>query len=181
MDKKVTLDTTASLVMQWAMPIFNDSEIIKNFLTHFDLSNGDELRKLCEEHTNLGSEVLQSRKFWVYQTITKILEQSVCPYQVVLLAAGKSPISLQLLLNHSDKIANIFEVDLEDLSEKIKIYEKVSSIDLSKLKAFTYNITDANLHSELKKYGYQDNIPTVIILEGNYVLYFTRTFKSYYE
>ena len=65
---------------------------------------------MCEEKiSHLLHEAMCSRKFIITRLVLNALEENNYE-QIVIFASGKSPISLELLLNNKNHIA-IFELD----------------------------------------------------------------------
>ncbi|VVB67479.1 Leucine carboxyl methyltransferase [uncultured archaeon] len=98
----------------------------------------------------------------------KILERLKVggPFQVVLLAAGMSPLGLELLLQCSSRISGVFEVDLAGMAEKEALYQRAAPEVADKLRCITADIASESLPEELCRAGFRRDIAAIVVLEG---------------
>ena len=162
----VSLEPTASLVMDWALPLYQKQPVLREFSKHFDLSSGEDLRQRIDQIAPFAGSLVRNRKFWFEKQIGAILANSKVPSQIVILAAGKSPLALQCWLNHGNKIEAIYEVDSSSLEDKLSIYTDLDLPNSPSIFALQKNITDDDLVEELSQLGYQVDRPTIISMEG---------------
>jgi hypothetical protein len=164
---KVKLEPTAALVMKWAMKSYTN-EIVLQFINQLDLSSGEELFAKCRAVCKWYEEVIQNRKCFIKQLIEQQLAATESEYQLIFLAAGKSPLAIEMLIKNYSKIRLIFETDMYGMGEKKKLYDKVCSDFSNKLKCITADIASTNVVTMLDKLeiGYRHDIRTIILLEG---------------
>ncbi len=94
-DNKLKLETTAALVMKWALPLYQKSPAIE-FVNRLDLSSGTELYEKCRSVCDWYDEVILNRKSFIKHLIEQRLTGDERKYQLIILAAGKSPMATWL-------------------------------------------------------------------------------------
>ena len=161
---KLKLEPTAALVMAWALPLYEKGPV-GEFVRQLDLSSGADLFCRCQAACDWYGEVILNRKHFIRHQIAEHLrahERS----QVVLLAAGKSPLGLELLLQCSSQISRVFEVDLAGMAEKEALYKRTAPEVADRLRCITADIASESLQEELCRAGYRRDIATIVVLEG---------------
>jgi hypothetical protein len=161
---KLKLEPTAALVMAWALPLY-EKGLIGDFVRQIDLSSGEDLLCRCQAACDWYGEVILNRKHFIRHQIAWHL-QADGPVQVVLLAAGKSPLGLELLLQYSSRISAVFEVDVVSMDEKERLYKRTAPEVADRLKCVTADISSQSLQEELRRAGCRGDITTIIVLEG---------------
>lgn len=183
---KVKLEPSAALVMRWGRRAFR-SVLAGNFIDQLDLSSGEELYNRCSSICNWYGEVTLNRKHFINEFINNHLNKSPVQHIVVVLAAGKSPLSLEILSENYDKINKILEVDVAGMDEKSEIYSRTCPEFSHKIKCITADITSDSILSTLNYllHEYYEDHPCIIVMEG--VVYYleksdfkkiVRSFKS---
>ncbi len=163
---KLKLEPTAAMVMEWALPLYKDPTILK-YLGCLDLSSGRELLEKIEKVCQWGApEGLRNRKNCIKQIILERLIDTNISHQLIVIAAGKTPLALEILLEQPEKIAGSYEIDLGGMEEKSKIYKQVAPQFTKKLHCLSADVTDSDLLHRLVQNGYQKTIPTFVVLEG---------------
>ncbi len=87
-------------------------------------------------------------------------------YQLIILAAGKSPMALCILENHFDRVKKIFEIDEAGMEQKNHLYKEVAPNLASKISCITGDITSDDISRLLISSGYERDIPSIILMEG---------------
>jgi O-methyltransferase involved in polyketide biosynthesis len=161
---KLKLEPTAALVMAWALPLY-EKGLIAKFVRQLDLSSGDDLFCCCQAACNWYGEVIRNRKHFICNQIVEHLlaDRSA---QIILLAAGKSPLGLELLLQCPSQISAVFEVDVADMSAKEALYKRIAPDVAKRLKCVTADILAESLQEELHQAGCRNDIITIVVLEG---------------
>ncbi|MBL1213834.1 MAG: hypothetical protein D8M61_10865 [Ignavibacteriae bacterium] len=164
---KIKLEPAAALNMLWGMRAF-EGEILDKFISHLDLSSGNELYEKCNSICEWYDEVILNRKYFIENYISQKLGASSEEHLIIILAAGKSPLSLSLLNQHVKKINKILEIDLVGMDEKKELYDRLLPEYSEKIKCITADISSKSmlmlLNSCLNEY--YNNMPCIIILEG---------------
>jgi len=160
---KLKPEPTAALVMAWALPLY-ESGPVGEFVRQLDLSSGADLLCRCQAACNWYGEVILNRKCFIRHLILEHLKAGG-PVQVVLLAAGKSPLGLELLLSSSG-ISRVFEVDIAGMAEKEALYKKTAPEVADRLRCITADIASESLQEELCRAGFRRDIATFVVLEG---------------
>ncbi len=132
------------------------------------MSSGEGLFAKCNAVCKWYEEVILNRKHFIKQLIEQQLAAAESEYQLVFLAAGKSPLALEMLVKIYSKIHLIFEIDISGMDEKKKLYDKVCPNFSNKLKCITADIASINIASMMNRLeiGYRHDIETIILLEG---------------
>ena len=165
--KQIKLEPTASLMMQWGKDAYS-SEIISNFINHLDLTAGNNLLEECNSICSWYSQVVLSGKKFVGDYLNNLLANSADEHLIIILGAGKSPLSLEILKNHSDKVNKIIEIDLEGMDEKIQLYYKFFPSYSEKIKCITADVTSESILAVLRTmvHEFYNDSPCIILLEG---------------
>lgn len=164
---KLKLEPTSALVMQWIKNAFKD-DIVQKFIEHLDLSSGEELYNKCNSICDWYAEVIVNRKYFVSEYIKNEIENSEEEIVIINLAAGKSPLALQVLEKHSGKIDIVLEIDISGMGGKQELYDKYFPEFSRKIKCITADITSQRILSSLNNllHEYYKNHKCIIVLEG---------------
>ncbi|MHC1601960.1 MAG: class I SAM-dependent methyltransferase [Methermicoccaceae archaeon] len=164
---KLTLAPTAALVIRWAMEMYTE-EPVASFIEGLDLSSADEMLARADRICDWYGESILNRKYFMKNAILELLKTSDEPCQVVIMAAGKSPLSLEVLLKSPDRISRIFEVDVVGMDEKKVLYDDVAPSFAEKIRCITSDITSDSMYHLLQdaQNGYDPSFPTIISMEG---------------
>jgi hypothetical protein len=89
-------------------------------------------------------------------------------FQLIFLAAGKSPLPIEILSKNPLKVHCIFEIDLSGMEEKQRIYHKICPELTDKLKCVTADITSPDILSvlDIPVNGYRHDMQSIIVMEG---------------
>ena len=159
---KIKLEPTSSVVFNWSKTLYNSSFMKKNFFDYWDSSSGNELNIKCLDICSWCEEVIINRKYKIRELLKAKLSQAKNPYQIIFLASGKCPLPFYSVKNFPN-IKKVFEIDISQMKEKNKIYEKNKLNNIICLKE---NICSENLLNILIKNSYNESYPTIIIIEG---------------
>lgn len=164
---RLKLHSTAALVMLWSLPQW-DRGPAQRFVERLDLSAGEDLLRRCDAICPWYGEVILNRKHFVKHLIESLLAEPAGSSQLVILAAGKSPLALELLLEDTSRISRIFEVDLAGLEEKEILYSSLAQTPelKGKLTCSTADITSEDLLDRLVERGFDPDVPTIVLMEG---------------
>jgi O-methyltransferase involved in polyketide biosynthesis len=161
------LDHTAALVTSWAAPLYEHGPAAA-FVDQLDLSNGQELLARCHDVCPWYGEVIRDRKNFLRHCIQRELTTRAEQCQVVILAAGVSPLALELLLSQRDRVTKVIEVDIAGMPEKHRLYAAVAPDLADRIACVTADITTAGFSAGMLKAegGYQPDAPTIVLFEG---------------
>ena len=165
--KQIKLEPTASLMMQWGKDAFS-SEIRSNFINHLDLTAGNNLLEECNSICSWYNQVVLCGKRFVGEYLNNLLTNSTDEHLILILGAGKSPLSLEILKNHESKVNKIIEIDLEGMDEKIELYHKYFPSFSEKIKCITADVTSESILAVLRTmvHEFYNDSPCIILLEG---------------
>ena len=164
---KLKLEPAAALMLEWGKRAFR-SDIVDGFIDCFDLATADELLRECNSICNWYGEAIINRNFFINTLVDGILKKGESQYLIIILAAGKSPHSLQFVLQNPEKVNQILEIDFSGMDEKKLLYDthfpQVSKI----IKCITADIKSRGLLTMLNSilHEYYLEIPSITILEG---------------
>ncbi len=164
---KLRLEATAALVMQWALRLYNEEAVLR-FVDQLDLSSGKTLSDKCNSVCNWYDEVILNRKSFVKYLIEQELYTAKQEYQLVFLAAGKSPLPIEILLRYMSKVYRIFEVDVSGMEDKKRLYLELFPEFQEKLKCVNADIASPDILGILDRpeNGYSHDLPVIILMEG---------------
>ena len=162
------LAPTAAMVMQMGGKIFQSHAISAEYLKYIDLSSADDYINHLKNLNvwELVEEAVCNRKFTIKQAILDEINRSSALRQVVLLAAGKSPLGLELAYECENKLDQIFEVDISENGDKEEIYKSIDPKHSKKINIVQCDITDETIIQILADKGYKKNYPCLVVLEG---------------
>jgi O-methyltransferase involved in polyketide biosynthesis len=166
-ESKLKLEPTAALVMKWALPLYKNNPAIE-FVNRLDLSSGIQLYEKCQSVCDWYGEVILNRKSFIKHLIEQVLIANEREYQVIILAAGKSPLAIELLAKHEQKIRRIFELDISGMSDKQCLYHQLFPEYSNRLECVTVDISRGDILSilNMRKGFYRKDIPSIIVIEG---------------
>lgn len=164
--RTLKLSDTASLVMSWSMPLYKKG-LERSYIDCLDLSAGDALLMNCNEICPWYDEVILNRKHFIRRLVENVLQSSHKRlWQIVIPAAGVSPLSLELLTGNATYVTRIFEIDLSKMEEKNALYRSLAPELHVKVRHITGDITAPTFIKVLKSAGYRSELPTIVLLEG---------------
>ncbi|MBN1345427.1 MAG: class I SAM-dependent methyltransferase [Phycisphaerae bacterium] len=160
------LSDTASLVMAWALPLYRDGAA-RRFIERLDLSAGEALRRQCEALCPWYREVILNRKAFISHLIERALATRPEPRQIIIPAAGASPLALELLSAHGDRISRVIEMDVSGMDRKRQLYAEVAPELTHKLNCLEVDVTDPAFRRALVLDGrYDPDVDAIVLLEG---------------
>jgi len=163
---KMRLDHTAALVTLWAAPLYAEGPTAA-FVGQLDLSQGQELLARCHGVCPWYGEVIRDRKHFLSHFIQNELATRAEQCQVVIPAAGVSPLALELLLSQRDRVKKVIEVDIAGTAEKHRLYSAVAPHLADRIACVTADITTAGFSGMLEAEGsYEPDVPTIVLFEG---------------
>jgi len=128
MSKKISLEPTAAMVMHMAEPLRKKSIIFDNFLSKIDISSADTYINLLKSKNLmvLAQEITCNRKFKIkYELEQFITKNKNHKINLFSLAAGKSPVFLEIFNDNFSENIKFFELDISPFDEKIRIYKDI--------------------------------------------------------
>ncbi len=165
--RQIKLEPTASLLMQWSREAFS-GDVISNFVNHLDLTSGKSLIEECASICDwYGDVVLKGKKF-INGYLNSLLENSSDEHLIIIPGAGKSPLALELLSKHPEKVHKIIEIDITGMDEKVELYYKFYPSFSDKIKCITADVTSESILAVLRTmvHEFYQDMPCIILLEG---------------
>lgn len=161
------LEPTASLVMLWSKELYRTGSAAR-FYSLLDISAGEYLRQECERACPWYCEVLLNRKFWIRRLAGRFIRGAGQPCEVIIMAAGKSPLALELLDDCGDSVTSIIETDIHGMEEKQRLYERAAPEHAGKIRCVTADLSDipGTLAAIRGSGRYDPAIPSCIVMEG---------------
>ncbi|MDV2480842.1 class I SAM-dependent methyltransferase [Methanoculleus sp. Wushi-C6] len=160
------LEPTAALVMLWARDLYRTGSAGR-FYSCLNLAAGERMRRECEAVCPWYAEVILNRKWFIRHLAVGFVAEAPTPCQVVIPAAGRSPLALELLDACNDGIASVIELDITGMEEKQRLYERAAPAHAGKIQCIPADLSDRPATAEaIAGAGYNPDIPTVVIVEG---------------
>jgi hypothetical protein len=148
------------------MPLYKHG-LARSYVDYLDLSAGNALLTHCNTVCSWYDEVILDRKHFMRCLVEKELRSSHHgSWQIVIPAAGISPLSLELLTANASHIARIFEIDLSEMEEKNALYRSIAPALHDKVRHITGDINAPTFVQVLLSAGYRRELPTIVLLEG---------------
>jgi len=169
MDDNLQIAATSALVLNWTSDAVWRTEAAIRYFQYLNLGEADPLMALfSEEEHFMHTQCITSRKFFIRECALSFIENNQQqPAQIVILAAGIAPLSVELAALFP-KI-KIFDVDRELMSEK----EKMLRGQFSNIQFITCDISKLEtLTRQLFEKGWHNDDPTLVILEG--IIYYLK-------
>lgn len=165
--EKIKLDPKSALFLEWGSKYYQN-ENLREYMNHLDLTAADEIKGEYNSICNFFDEVFINREFIVENYIKDELQKTEKEHLIIILAAGKSPLSLDLVQNYSGKINKIIEIDISGMDEKKELYDVHYPNFADKIKCITADFTSTPILEFMNNllHEYYDNLPCIILLEG---------------
>jgi O-methyltransferase involved in polyketide biosynthesis len=152
------------MVMLWARPIYG-SGMASRLVGALDMSGGEELCRRGEESCFWYPEIIRNRKYFIAALASACVKKAgQC--QVVVPAAGMSPIALELIECCGEHILRAFEMDLAGMEEKQKLYRQLFPGLSKSIECLSLDIREKRTIEVLSEHGYDISVPSVVIMEG---------------
>ncbi len=154
-------------MLQWGKEAFS-GEVIDNFVNHIDLSSGKSLIEECNTICNWYNQVVVNGKRFISGYLNDLLENSSNEHLIIIPGAGKSPLALEILTRHPEKVHKIIEIDITGMDEKVELYYKYFPESSGKIKCITADVTSESILAVLRTmvHEYYQDMPCIILLEG---------------
>lgn len=165
---EVKLEPTAAFVMALAIQLFSETELTRKFLEKLDLSSAADLIEDSKKHgiLELTQQLMCDRKFMICRCLMDQIAVSHESVQVVILAAGKSPLGLEVLNQNPQKITRIFEIDVSSFDQKEEVYFSLLPKSKEKISFIQKDIFADDLIKVMEKSGFQKNKKSILVMEG---------------
>ncbi|AET64518.1 class I SAM-dependent methyltransferase [Methanothrix harundinacea] len=161
------LHPTASLVTLWSLPLYAGAGAqVRDFLKMLDLSSGEGLLRRCNDICDWYGEVILNRKHFIKRTAKGLIAGREGPVQIVILASGKSPLALELLVEEGSRISGVFEVDLAGMEEKARLYSRLLPPGAGMLRCLEADVAGSDLAERLAEGGFNPDAPAIFVMEG---------------
>lgn len=163
----IELEPTAALVMDWARDLYRTG-CASEFYSCLDLSAGLIMRRDCDAVCPWYPEVMMNRKWFIRHLASAMISAAQGLCQVIIPAAGRSPLALELLDTHPDKISAVIETDLAWMEEKQQLYARTAPGPAQKIRCVHADLYDPKRTWEaIAATGvYDPSRTTVVVLEG---------------
>jgi len=167
MAEQSNLEPTAALVMIWARELYLTGSAAQ-FYSSLDLSAGERMRQECDTICPWYGQVILNRKWFIQQYVSGFIADTDAPCQIIIAAAGKSPLALEFLDACSERIASLIEVDIMGMEEKQRLYERAAPVYAEKIRCVHADLHDLEGTAvAINDTGsYDPALPTCIITEG---------------
>jgi len=158
----VPLSPTSALVLRWTKGQCYTTPDSIHYLSLLDYSASDDLFEKLNKVWEHYGEVVINRKLSIWELINSGLVENEIS-QVVILAAGLAPLSMELKVNFPE--LKIFDVDYDLMEIKNQLYQKI--IPESDIRFIKCDISKTELmFSKLIDCGWISSEPSIIIYEG---------------
>ena len=126
------------------------------------------MRDACDRACPWYAQVTLNRKFWIRRLAGAFIKETGRPCQIILPAAGKSPLALELLDDCGDAIASVIEIDIRGMEEKAGLYRKAAPQHAEKIRCVTADLFDIpKTATAIGRTGiYDPKVTSCIIPEG---------------
>ena len=158
------LKPTSALVMLWAEPLYKTGPALE-FIDLLDLSSGLSLYQICNEICPWYGEVIRNRKYFIRDLIAKTVSEYDERCDIIIPAAGKTPLSLEILSGMDSHIGRIYEVDISGMEEKKAIYDEHFPDYTDKISCITADIISGEWMDRISC-NINESTPVIIIFEG---------------
>jgi hypothetical protein len=148
--EKISLSSTAALVMNWALPLYNEvgtPSCVVDYLSMLDLSSGDLMKNQVEQHCPWYGEVIINRKYIIRNLVFEEILQSSSPVQVFIPAAGWSPLGLELIERFPNEITRVIECDIAGMEEKQALYQSIVPEYVNRMVCVTADVSHSDIIS----------------------------------
>jgi O-methyltransferase involved in polyketide biosynthesis len=162
----IRLEPTAALVMRWARPIYRSGPG-SAFLGSLDLSSGEELHRRCATICDWYGEVICNRKYFIRRRIGELVSDTGAPCRLVILAAGRSPLALEMLASCGGKLSGVIEADITGMAEKQDLYATVAPGCEGRIRCLDGDLTDdGDIRAMFGNADPGPASPTIVLMEG---------------
>jgi hypothetical protein len=159
----IKLSETSALVMLWDNKSSHKSSYTLNYLSKLDLTGGARLYEKCNAIWPDYDQVIKNRKFGVYHLVKKFCDQ-INKGQIVIAASGFDALGIQIASEYRN--FKIFEIDRENMEVKADLAKNPSN-NLNNISFINADLAKPDLViKELKSQGWDQEIPTLLVLEG---------------
>jgi hypothetical protein len=167
MAEDTNLEPTAALVMLWARDLYRTGSAAR-FYSRLDLAAGVRMKRECNGICPWYGQVVLNRKWFIRHLVTGVIETAGGPSQIIIPAAGKSPLALELLDTCGEKIASVTELDITGMEEKEDLYRQAAPGHAGKIRCVPADLYDLpGTTRAIRDAGrYDPEFPTVVITEG---------------
>lgn len=160
------LSHTAALAILWGESVYRD-RYARQYLKRLDLSEGQVLLESCNAVCPWYSEIIINRKFYIRKLLEQYYRRCNGSFQLIILAAGADPLSLEALDKFGDKIDKVFEVDINDYAARQYIMGDVAPELAKRINFVQSDVRDKELIKKLETFaGYDPDKPSFVVAEG---------------
>lgn len=159
------ISATSALVLNWTDRKLWQSPEVLAYTAQLDLSEGSHLfRMFSEEETFMHLQCVSGRKYFLKKKVLGFLQElhkQDKTGQVILLAAGLAPLSIEIASLFPS--CQVFDIDKYLMDDKNKLVNG----NPSNIEFIDCDITDVNaLNEKLIKHNFNKDKPSIAVMEG---------------
>jgi len=167
MEDHTRLEPTAALVMLWSEKLYRTGSAAR-FYSRLNLSEGMQMLSECDRACPWYHEVTINRKWFIRHLAGRFIRSTGGPCQLILPAAGKSPLALELLDDCGNAIVSVIEIDIRGMDEKERLYREIVPEYAHRIDCVAADLFDlpGTMNAIGKTGRYDPEIPSCVIPEG---------------
>lgn len=159
----MSLSDTSALVLLWSQGAVHTSKDARMYLDGLNLDSGRDLFKKCNRVWGHYDEVIKNRKKCILDVSLQILRDNKIK-QMIILGAGFDALSVEIL--HGTRGLQVYEIDVANMPLKKQLVRKSCNLG-SRIHCMDADMKKpGNLISVLKKNGWNNKMPSLLIMEG---------------
>ncbi len=160
------LSHTAALAILWGESVYRD-RYARQYLQRLDLSEGQILMESCNAICPWYSEIIVNRKFYIRKLLEQYYRRAKGAFQLIILAGGADPLSLEALDRFGDKLDRVIEVDITDFTAKQYVMTDIAPELAKHIHFIQADVRDRELIKKLEVFGdYDPEKPAFVVAEG---------------
>lgn len=165
--KKISLEPSASLIMQWGRNIYSNP-IVQKYHDHLDLEHVDLLENKITNVCNWHKDVVLDSKYYLTKCIEKEFSEVNQKHLIIIVGAGQSPFALKLLSEYDKNVAEIIEIDSKLMKLKKELYDTHFHEFTEKIECLNVDLNSDKMLATINHliHDFYKDIPTIVILEG---------------
>ncbi len=168
MTGQVILAPTADVHIELAIPFYEQNTLARQFVDCLDLSPAQPMIDVAKQRGfyDLAREQAIARKHSIRKALLAAIKETPSQKQILILAAGLDPLSIEMLDEAGEQIAHVYEVDLQDLETKKKIFNRIAPGLCPKISVIREDVTSDRLQERLQVQGFSLSRDTIVVMEG---------------
>lgn len=164
---KIKVEPVDAFTFHMGKNHFNN-DFLQLYIDHLDLTAGLSLYEKCFRVCDWYDEIIINKNYYINNFINRKVNEAGKDHLIIILAAGQTPLSLEIVKNNFEKINRVIEIDDHGMYEKKELYDHLYPDFSNKIKCMTADVKSESIVALLNGlvHEFYNELPCIVIIES---------------